>query len=116
MTAKAFRLVYGDGRGPEPPPEIYEVDGGADTEREVRFTDDADLLGTSATGQGNRHSEVGELGEWDAGDDDYCIPPRGWLFGSTFCRRVVRRSSALALPAKRRFASSRLSRSRPVGA
>jgi hypothetical protein len=26
------------------------------------------------------------LGIWDAGDDDYVIPPRGWLLGNTFCR------------------------------
>lgn len=30
-----------------------------------------------------------ELGEWDAGDDDAPIPPRGWLLGNVFCRRFV---------------------------
>ncbi len=34
------------------------------------------------------------LGEWDAGDDDAPIPPRGWLLGNVFCRRFV--SSLLA--------------------
>ena len=29
------------------------------------------------------------LGIWDAGDDDYQIPPRGWLLGMTFCRRFL---------------------------
>jgi hypothetical protein len=29
------------------------------------------------------------LGEWDAGDDDRPIPPRGWLLGNVFCRRCV---------------------------
>jgi hypothetical protein len=29
------------------------------------------------------------LGEWDAGDDDAPIPPRGWLLGVIFCRRFV---------------------------
>jgi hypothetical protein len=29
------------------------------------------------------------LGEWDAGDDDKPIPPRGWLLGNVFCRRFV---------------------------
>jgi hypothetical protein len=29
------------------------------------------------------------LGIWDAGDDDYVIPPRGWLLGTTFCRRFL---------------------------
>jgi AAA domain len=28
----------------------------------------------------------GGLGEWDAGDDDAPIPPRGWLLANTFCR------------------------------
>lgn len=29
------------------------------------------------------------LGVWDAADDDYQIPPRGWLLGNTFCRRFL---------------------------
>jgi hypothetical protein len=29
------------------------------------------------------------LGEWDAGDDDRPIRPRGWLLGNVFCRRYV---------------------------
>ena len=29
------------------------------------------------------------LGIWDAGNDDYRIPPRGWLLGTTFCRRFL---------------------------
>lgn len=29
------------------------------------------------------------LGEWDAGDDDAPIEPRGWLLGNTFCRRYI---------------------------
>jgi len=31
---------------------------------------------------------------WDAGFDNYVIPPRGWLLGTTFCRRFL--SSLLA--------------------
>ncbi len=34
------------------------------------------------------------LGELDAGDDDAPIPPRGWLLGTTYCRKFV--SSILA--------------------
>jgi AAA domain len=34
------------------------------------------------------------LGVWDAGDDDYQIPPRGWLLGTVFSRRFL--SSLLA--------------------
>jgi hypothetical protein len=33
--------------------------------------------------------ESDALGIWDAGDDDYQIPPRGWLLGTTFCRRFL---------------------------
>ena len=29
------------------------------------------------------------LGEWNAGDDDWLIPPREWLLGNVFCRRFV---------------------------
>jgi hypothetical protein len=30
-----------------------------------------------------------DLGVWDAGDDDYVIPPREWLLGTAFCRTFV---------------------------
>ena len=33
--------------------------------------------------------EPDALGIWDAGDDDYIIPPRGWLLGTIFCRRFL---------------------------
>ena len=29
------------------------------------------------------------LGEWDAGEDDRPIPPRGWLLGNIFCRQFA---------------------------
>lgn len=31
----------------------------------------------------------GGLGEWDVGDDNEPIPPRGWLLGNTFCRKFI---------------------------
>lgn len=37
---------------------------------------------------------VPALGEWDAGADDWDIPPRGWLLGNVFCRSFV--SSTIA--------------------
>jgi AAA domain len=37
----------------------------------------------------NGPSEAELLGEWDAGDDDQPVPPRGWLLGTTFCRGFV---------------------------
>jgi hypothetical protein len=35
---------------------------------------------------GNRQTG---LDEWDAGDDELMPPPRGWLLGTSFCRRFV---------------------------
>lgn len=29
------------------------------------------------------------LGEWDAGDDNDSVTPRGWLLGNVFCRKFV---------------------------
>jgi hypothetical protein len=34
-------------------------------------------------------AERHELGEWDAGEDEEPIPPRGWLLGNMFCRRFL---------------------------
>lgn len=34
-------------------------------------------------------SERTDFDIWDAGDDDYDIPPRGWLLGNMFCRRFL---------------------------
>ncbi|MGH6681760.1 MAG: AAA family ATPase, partial [Bradyrhizobium sp.] len=39
-------------------------------------------------------TEAASLGIWNAGDDDYVIPPRGWLLGNAFCRRFL--SSVIA--------------------
>ena len=41
---------------------------------------------------GNTRDASGEpasLGIWDAGDDDYNIPPREWLLGHTFCKKFL---------------------------
>jgi hypothetical protein len=35
------------------------------------------------------YSKPDILGIWDAGDDDYVIPPRAWLLGTIFCRRFL---------------------------
>jgi hypothetical protein len=53
-----------------------------------------DGVRTRETAQGSTtiFGEAGEaepLGEWDAGDDDQPIPPRGWLLGNSFCRGFV---------------------------
>ena len=42
----------------------------------------------------NPEPKTQSLGVWDAGDDDYAIPPRGWLLGTVFCRQFL--SSLLA--------------------
>jgi RecA-family ATPase len=39
--------------------------------------------------QANGHDASLSLDEWDAGDDDAAIPPRGWLLGNVLCRRFV---------------------------
>lgn len=36
-----------------------------------------------------RAGDTGELGEWDVGEDEDPIPPRGWLLGNSFCRRFT---------------------------
>lgn len=36
-----------------------------------------------------RAAESQELGEWDVGEDEEPIPPRGWLLGNMFCRRFL---------------------------
>jgi AAA domain-containing protein len=39
---------------------------------------------------GNSHDEDAlDLGEWDFGDDNEPIPPRGWLLGNLLCRRFL---------------------------
>ena len=42
---------------------------------------------TNGGGEGKTAGEeaVGDLGEWDAGDDPGPIPPRPWLLGNQFC-------------------------------
>jgi AAA domain len=48
-----------------------------------------EALMRSLGGKTEVHRPHDPLGIWDAGDDDYKIPPRGWLLGTTFCRRFL---------------------------
>jgi hypothetical protein len=52
---------------------------------------DQGFIGNGQSGPFNGTSPrpVGLLQEWDAGDDDKPISPRGWLLGNVFCRRYV---------------------------
>jgi hypothetical protein len=50
--------------------------------------------GTTYRPKPDHREGIDALGIWDAGDDRYVIPPRGWLLGTTFCRRFL--SSLLA--------------------
>ena len=47
----------------------------------------ADLKG--AYRRNHQQDDGDDLGEWDAGEDNEPIPPRGWLLGTTFCRRYL---------------------------
>jgi AAA domain len=58
---------------PWPEPEDYGSNG-------------ADILHEQQT---DNTDQAESLGEWDAGDDNEVIPPRGWLLGNIFCRRFV---------------------------
>lgn len=63
--------------------------------------DDADGLWAEYGGRANDPDEGAEvqgarpaspgggLDIWDAGEDDYAVPPRGWLLGTVFCRRFL---------------------------
>ena len=47
---------------------------------------------TAILSNGRDHDSAGSdnpLGIWDAGDDDFVIPPHGWLLGNVFCRRFL---------------------------
>jgi hypothetical protein len=37
----------------------------------------------------NGYDNIGDLGEWDAGDDPGDIPPREWLLANQFCRGFI---------------------------
>jgi hypothetical protein len=39
--------------------------------------------------QKSRNRSDWRPGIWDAGDDDYIIPPRSWLLGNIFCRKFL---------------------------
>jgi AAA domain/Bifunctional DNA primase/polymerase, N-terminal len=55
----------------------------------------ADVMNVGVVDEGAEDLKAEQaIGLWDAGDDDYVIPPRGWLLGTTFCRRFL--SSLLA--------------------
>jgi hypothetical protein len=49
---------------------------------------DGDDAGDDRSSDDGRGNEL-NLGEWDAGEDDLPIPPRGWLLGNMFCRRFL---------------------------
>ena len=87
-----------------PPPLANEGDYGAREAVEAPETPETNGEAFDAVAEFTVPVEVREpepqtnialgLGEWDAGDDDAPIQPRGWLLGNVFCRRFV--SSLLA--------------------
>jgi len=64
-----------------------------ESEFEMLFEDE-DTHPHSPPPNGAEAKQQGGLGEWNAGDDDWNIPPRGWLLKNIFCRGFV--SSLLA--------------------
>ena len=86
---------------PTPPPASAEDYGAAEAAETVE-TAETNGQGFDAVAEftvpvepeAKPNGDAAALGEWDAGDDDAPIPPRGWLLGNVFCRRFV--SSLLA--------------------
>lgn len=60
------------------------VNGGTETIEQKR-----ERLAALLPSQPAEATNEPDLSVWDAGDDDYQIPPRGWLLGSIFCRRFL---------------------------
>jgi hypothetical protein len=64
----------------------------ADTQKRGQHEDEdhqSIFVGVDDPRRANGSGEAEPLGEWDAGDDDRPIPPRGWLLGNTFCRQFI---------------------------
>lgn len=90
-----------DGRFPmEPPDEAWQANnpdwqGVAPDDlrwRPGRKDKDGNLKPPQPKGpaeEENAEDNSPDLGIWDAGGDDYDIPPRGWLLGTAFCRRFL---------------------------
>lgn len=65
--------------------DLQDGDDAADVSPE-----DPDAWLAARISQPDASSHVNDpLGVWDAGCDDYVIPPRGWLLGTIFCRRFL---------------------------
>jgi hypothetical protein len=75
--AASIRILELPGLGPKEDVSNWLARGGT--------ADDLDRLAAEI----GPAEPTGLLGEWDAGDDDGPIPPRGWLLGNTFCRRFL---------------------------
>jgi hypothetical protein len=80
LSAPSARAFVGRGEVAMPPDRIWDGDPDLRAETE-RLRQDHRASGSSDSPR--------EFGEWDAGDDDAPIPPRGWLLGQTFCRRFL---------------------------
>jgi hypothetical protein len=49
----------------------------------------AEAEGTRSSGPNGQDAEPLDLGEWDFGEDNEPIPPRGWLLGNLLCRQFL---------------------------
>jgi hypothetical protein len=62
----------------------------ADTVIELRrYNGKATLHGNNPGREDRPKAPEPSLGEWDAGDDEAPVPPRGWLLGNIFCRQFM---------------------------
>ena len=91
-TAAHVRVVQLPGLPPKGDAYDWIEDGGTIENLDRLVTETAEF--TTVEPEPPNADAKASLNEWDAGDDDEAIPPRGWLLGNVFCRRFV--SSILA--------------------
>ena len=69
---------------------IFLTSGGGRRARRWWAQSEKGTHGWNGDAQRSTDGDVsGALNIWDAGDDDYNIPPREWLLGNTFCKKFL---------------------------
>ncbi len=80
---------YGAPEAPETNGQAFDAVAEYTTPVELQPEDFDQYDGQVLEPEAKPNGDATDLGEWDAGDDDAPIPPRGWLLGNVFCRRFV---------------------------